>query len=222
MRLHIDITGLAGLKQQLAILKLPLTKRRKLLRKTARAIIRDSRKRITTQTDVHGQPFAKRWKPRKDRRKMLSKLIKLAKIFSNDGKQAKIGFPGLAGRIAAAQQFGDSQAFTASALQKSQGSAGGRQKPATKRQAVELKKLGYRMNKKGRKPSMRWIMDNLTIGQAGSIIRSMREKQGIKAKSSWKTVLPARAFLGASAHDVAQYIQSFFTDITQELARGTR
>lgn len=217
-----DVIGLAGLKQQFEILKLPLVMRRKILRKVSGTVIKQSRARVRTQTDLQGRPFRERWKKRSDRRKMLSKLAKLAKVLRNDGKQAELGFPGVAGRIAAAQQFGQTQTVTAAALKRGPAAQSARNDPATKRQAVELKKLGYRAGKKNRKPTMQWIMNNLTIGQAGSIIRSMREKQGIHAKTTWRTVLPARAFFGATAQDVAQYIQDIFTHITQELARGTR
>lgn len=221
MIFRVDVFGLASLKQQIDILRLPLAQRRRLLRKTSQAVLRDSRQRIRTQTDLQGKPFKQRWRKRSDRRKMLSRLIKLARVLRNDGKQALIGFA-RGGVIAARQQFGYIQTITANALQRDPANRQQPDKPATKRQAVELKKLGYRLKKGGRKPSLRYIMNNLSVAQAGAIIRSMREQQGERTRTSWRTVLPARAFLGASADDVARHIQTIFSDILKEIPRGTR
>jgi len=50
----------------------------------------------------------------------------------------------------------------------------------------------------------------------------MREKAGIRPHTTWNTVIPARAFLGATDVEVMQYIQDIFSDMTQEMARGIR
>lgn len=222
----VDIIGLGDLRGQLKELKLSERKRKRILRKVAARVIRDSRKRVRTQTDLQGVAFKKRWKKRSDRRKMLSLLIKQVDVLSNNGMSAKIGWRRLSGYIAAKQQFGDSQTVTAKTvkkeLSKRQQAEEAPAKPATKRQAVELKSLGYRSPGNRRKAAMSWVMNNLSVKQAGAIIRSMREKQGIAPKSTWHTVLPARSFLGATQAEIAQYIQEIFEDVNKEISRGIR
>ncbi|QSB01975.1 phage virion morphogenesis protein [Methylomonas sp. EFPC1] len=216
----VDVVGKLKLDQQLALLKMPLAKRARLLKKVSNKVIRDSRKRVQTQTDLQGMPYKKRWKQRKDRRKMLSRLMRQAAVLSNDGSTARIGFKGRAGWIAARQQFGASETVTAKA-----GGDGTKRTakngPATKRQAATLKALGFKIStgKRKRAVSMAWIQQNMTIARAGAIIRSMRLKRGIRPNTSWNTVLPARSFLGATDQEVMQYIQDIFDDINQEISR---
>lgn len=222
----VDIIGLGKLQEQMKAMKLSGGKRRRILRKLSARVIRDSRKRVRTQTDLQGISYKNRWKKRSDRRKMLSKLIKQAGVLRNDGKTAKIGWRGLSGYIAAKQQYGHTQTVTARTVKKelsrAEQSAEAPGKPATKRQAVELKALGYRQPGGKRKAALRWVMQNLSVKQAGAVIRSMREKQSIKPKSSWRTILPARSFLGATQEEIAQYIQEIFEDVTKEIAHGAR
>lgn len=230
----VDVIGKLALDQQLSLLKMPLSKRARLLKKVSNKILRDSRKRVQTQMDLGGTPFKRRWKKRSDRRKMLSRLMRQAAVLKNDGTTAKIGWRGLAGFIAAKQQFGFSETMSAAKLPAA-GSA--RRGPATKRQAATLIALGYKVKTRTgesidgqvktksavvRRPSLAWIMQNMTMGRAGAIIGSMREKAGIRPHTTWNTVIPARAFLGATDVEVMQYIQDIFSDMTQEMARGIR
>ncbi|CAE6928953.1 hypothetical protein ACOMICROBIO_GDFFDHBD_02471 [Vibrio sp. B1REV9] len=82
------------------------------------------------------------------------------------------------------------------ALKEIEGGEGG----ATKAQAKALREEGFkvfarRLNPKApvgklRKPTQKWIRDNLTQEQAGLILRVMRGAP----KESWETELPARPF----------------------------
>ncbi|MFA0607263.1 hypothetical protein [Vibrio amylolyticus] len=72
---------------------------------------------------------------------------------------------------------------------------------ATRKQAVALKKLGFktwarRINPtapkgKLRKASIRWIQNNLSEAQAGRLVRELRTEP---PKQTWQTVLPKRQF----------------------------
>jgi phage virion morphogenesis protein len=233
----IDLINAGRLKEDLKFLMMSLPKRKRLLHKVAKKIERDSRKRVQTQTDLQGRPFQKRWKKRSDRRKMLSKLVKQTVITKNDGTSATIAFKGKSGFIAAKQQFGDEQTFSADELRRktitgkkrtaenSARYAAQAFRLATKRQASELRALGFRIKDgsgKFRQASKNWISSNLTVAQAGAIIRSMREKKGIVPHDTWNTVLPARSFLGATDEEVAKYIKEIYEDITKEMQRVTR
>lgn len=219
--ISLDIQGVLPLKKQLEVLRMSTALRRRLLSRTAKEVMKDSKKRVRNQTDLNGNPFEER--KRKRRRKMLSGLSKRQKVVGNDGTAAKIGFnrPSDA-RIAAKQQFGDEQIVSASSLPKGNGAKDG---DATRRQAKALLEAGYRVPRKGgkgtKKPSQKWIMENLTVGKAGAILRWLRD-QDKKAKTSWKVKLPARSFLGASPADITRYVEKIMNQIKQEVVNGRR
>lgn len=87
-----------------------------------------------------------------------------------------------------------------SRLQQALKEIGGGHGGATRAQAKALKDEGFRVFArrinpnapigKLRKPSMRWVQNNLSQEQAGLILRQMRGAP----KESWETVLPARPF----------------------------
>lgn len=216
-----DIRGALSLQKQLEVLRMPTALRRRLLSRTAKEVIKDSKKRVRNQTDLNGNPFEER--KRKRRRKMLSGLAKRQKVVRNDGTAATIGFnKSNDARIAAKHQFGDEQMVSASSLPKGNSSKNG---DATRRQAKALLEAGYKIPRKGgkgtKKPSQKWIMENLTVGKAGAILRWLRD-QDETAKTSWKVKLPARSFLGASNEEVTRYVEQIMNQIKQEVVNGRR
>ena len=225
--LSINLVGVLPLQRQLELLTMGTTKRRRLLYRVAQKVIRDSKKRVRNQMDLQGQRYKPRWKPRSDRRKMLSKLIKDMAVLNNNSTQAVIGFRGGSGRIAAKQQYGSTERGTA-AKNREIVRARGKEfydKPATKKQARALREAGFRIKgdaRKARKAPIAWITSNLTIGQAGWALSRLRAWSGETSKTSWLTVLPARSFLGATASEVTDYINGIYEDMTKELQRGVR
>lgn len=224
--MSVDIKGLLPWKTQMKILAMPKALRRRLLGRVSRKVISDSKKRVRKQVDVNGQPFVARSKKRTGRRKMLARLSRRLKTLRNDGIQAMIGFPNSAdGRIAAKHQHGHTTTVSAKQLNK-QGKSASKDNPATRKQAKSLREAGYtvkRAHGKGKKsPSLKYITQNMTIGQAGAVLRSLREQEGISAKTSWQTKLPARAFLGASSQEIVRHIESIFNSMKQELRYGAR
>lgn len=221
--LQVEIQGILPLRRQLQLLTMSAGKRRQLLNKVAQQVRKDSLKRVGAQTDLHGVRFAPRKKPR--RRKMLSKLARGMSIVSNDSSKAKIGFRSpRSGTIAAKHQFGFTEQVSARARtgRGSGNAVSGRM--ASKKQAQALRDLGYQARTQGgdRRPvSWLWITSNLTSGQAGAIIRSMRIKAG-QHKTSWQTKLPARSFLGATDQEMTGYINTVFNTILQGIPNGTR
>jgi hypothetical protein len=203
------------------VLKMPTAMRRRLLSRTAKAVIKDSKKRVRNQVDLNGNPFEAR--KRKRRRKMLSGLAKRQRVVKNSGTEAKIGFnQSNDARIAAKQQFGDEQTVSASSLPKGNGS---KDAPAKRSQAKALIEAGYKIPRKGgkgtKKPSQKWIMENLSVGKAGAILRWLRD-QDETAKTSWRVKLPARSFLGSNNEDVTRYVEKIMAQMKQEIANGAR
>lgn len=222
--LHVQVTGLLPLKRQIEILKMPMPLRRRLVSRVSRKIISDSKSRIRKQTDLQGAPYAARAKKRKGNRKMLSRLSREIKVTRNDGNEAVIGFfKPSSGRIAHKQQHGETQQVSARTLAKSTSNAG-KSNPATRRQARALREAGFTIDKRkkkgGRVPPLKWVTQNLTIGQAGAILRQLREDAGETIKTSWTTRLPARSFLGATPAEVSQHIDTIFEQMKQEIARA--
>lgn len=198
--IHLEVQGKLAAKEQLQLLMLPEAKRRKLLRQVANKVNRDAKKRITAQTDLKGAKYPKRYKPRKDKRKMLVGLRARLAVVSVSGVEAKVGFKdGRTGAIALQQQDGAKQSVTAASLKRSNKNGGHLAQEgmmASDRQAEVLAdELDAKFRRKGKgwkKQSKRWIKQNISMLQAGAIIRAMHGD----GKKSWTTVLPARSFLG--------------------------
>lgn len=224
--IKVDIVGLLPLQRQMELLTMGTNRRRRLLYRVAQKVIRDSRKRIRQQVGLNGLPFKERWKPRSDRRRMLSRLSQRMSIINNDSVQATIGFRGGAsGKIAAKQQYGATERVTADQNRRQSKSLSKHyDQPATRKQAKALRDAGFKVKAGGKAKiaPISWITDHLTVGQAGYALRRLREWSGEKAKTSWLTVLPARAFLGATDAEVSAHIDSIFEDMTKELQRGIR
>lgn len=224
--IKFKVEGLLPLKRQMQLLTMPKATRRRLLYRVARRVMVDSRRRVREQVDLNGQPYAKRQRKRTNKGRMLSLLAKKFKVVKNDDWNALIGFPGpVEGTIAAKQQRGYTQTMSAKKIARL--TKGSHKAPATKRQARALREAGYTIKSKrsGRRvklPSLKWVTENLNVGQAGAALRYLREQAGEKAKTSWQTVLPARSFLGASARDVTRHIDTIFKQITTEIKHVAR
>lgn len=220
---QVNIVGLLPLQRQLELLKMPAATRRRVLYRTAQAVIKHSKKRVREQKDLTGQPYESRKK--KSRRKMLAKLARELKVVTNSSVEALIGFSRRSSaQIAAKHQHGFTETVRASDFQRTD-NAKYYDNPATRKQAIALREAGFtvaRANGKGSKPpTLKWVTENLTIGQAGFALKRLREWAGEASKTSWKTELPARSFLGATAGEITQLIESIFDQMKQEIkARG--
>lgn len=219
----VNVIGMLPLKRQLELMKMPRATRRRLLYRVAKKVITDSRRRVREQRDLAGRPFEQRKRKRKGGRKMLSKLSRELKVVNNSSVEALIGFSRRSSaRIAAKHQYGHTETMTAAKMNKS-GAGGHYDKPATRKQAIALREAGFTVKKargKGSKPpALKWVQNNLTIGQAGFALKQLRIWSGEKIKTSWVTELPARSFLGASAADISQHIDAIFKQMKQEIAR---
>lgn len=207
--LRVDVNGQLNALQRLKLLRMPPAKRRRLLNLMGNQVRKSSRARIRQQKNINGQP----WAPRKDgRRKMLRGLGKDLRVYASDKSVSVTYANRLTGSIAKAQQEGITETFTAEQAAKKYGEPD-YNAPATTKQARALKEQGFTVKRKtgkGRKKAtQKWIKQNLTLGQAGAILRDMRDRE---SKKSWVIKLPPRAFLGASASDVKQYVQTIFNE----------
>lgn len=186
-------------KEQLAFLQLKPNKRRNILRRVIRTTNKSSKERITKQTDLAGKTWQGRANGKK--KKMLTKLKKFMKV-RHSANDASVYFSGgNSGKIARAHQEGislDAGKPKGSAAQNKEG-------PATRNLARALIAEGYkiprRKGKGSKRPSIKWITENLSINQAGFLLRDLK---GSSSKSTWQIDLPARSFLGQTQGEEKQ------------------
>ncbi len=76
-------------------------------------------------------------------------------------------------------------------------------------------RFGQKIIKK-RRVSIRWIKENLTIGQAGAILKEMKYESG--GADKWEEKVPARPILGVTKPDVDEYISGLAKDSAKRIA----
>ncbi|MCF5721023.1 phage virion morphogenesis protein [Pseudomonas syringae] len=198
----MDVRGLLGVREQLALLNLTPQLRRRLLNNVSKRVRTMSRKNIREQRNLDGSPFASRKSPGKGKKKMEAGLGKLMQITSVSADQAVLGWKnGLTSWIAAQQHNGVSERRTAQQMKRwsrvPEGLA------ATDKQAKRLRRLGFRTRQAGKKnmarPSVAWIQEHVNYAQAGLLIRILdNERTESSGAQSWEITLPKRQFLGVS------------------------
>jgi len=183
-------------KDQLAFLQLKPNKRRNLLRSAIRAANKSSKERITGQRDLVGKTWQGRANGKK--KKMLTKLKRNMKVRYGANNAGVYFRGGNSGKIARAHQEGvslDAGKPKGLAAQNKEG-------PATRNLARALIAEGYKIprgkGKGSKRPSIKWITENLSINQAGFLLRELKGSSG---KSSWQIDLPARSFLGQTVSE---------------------
>ncbi|GLS26161.1 phage virion morphogenesis protein [Marinibactrum halimedae] len=225
----VSVSGALDLKRQIQLLELSRKNRRRVIKKITRSVQKNSKARIRTQKDLDGRKFAPR--KRKDRkgskrrkRKMLRGLSKQLKNWAT-AEKGTVGYQSRkTAKIAHRHQQGHEHRYDS-----------GKQRefdkayyddPATKKQAVALKKEGFKRPRKNGKgyanASIRWIMENYTIGRAGLILSEMRgtSKAAKERKASGKQkviVTPARSFLGVDEPEINEHIRTVFDETLQQL-----
>ncbi len=200
---------------QIALLKLPSAKRIRILKTLGRYERALARKRIRTQTTVDGGQFEARANGKKGR--MLKRLGKTLEPFVKNANRLELKHKAaLTGRIAALHQDGGSEQMSASRMARIHGTPD-YNAPCSRSQAKALSAEGYKVRKaKGngyRRASLNEIMSTLSQGQAGVILRSMRDKPN---KQRWEIPVAARPHLGDSADNVQRQLVSIIEQINQK------
>lgn len=233
--LSIKTKGDLTLAQQIKALGLPPAKRKTFHKKIGREVIKQSRARIKEQKSITGEKFKPRAGDKKG--KMLKKLARGSNIRAYTGpNKATVTWPNsLTGKIARAQQEGHTETYNAQRMQHERGTPD-YSAPASAEQAKALIKAGYRRykgkyrsgQKKGgskyTRVSQSWIKENMTMGQAGLILRMFRDEgaQGSPINmASWRFEVPARPFFGLSKKGIKQLGNELINNLLDG-ATGTR
>lgn len=204
--MKINFFGHLDAQKRIDVLKLPPRKRRQLLGGFGREIKRQSIRNLKAKRDVEGRPWAPR--ARGNDRKLLRHLSRQVAANFTTPDFVEVGFRG---NVAYQQHEGVTQVMTAAKMASERGKRDHYDDPATKKQAKALRDEGYKIRVKGskkwRKPSLKWITENLKQKQAGLILTILREEE---PKKVWITTVPGRAFLGATDAQVSAFVNKVY------------
>ena len=214
----LDIRGLLGAEEQLALLNLPPQLRRRLLNNVSKRVRSLSRQRIRNQQNLDGSPFEARKGSAKGKKKMEAGLGKLLVVTRVTADEAELGWKNALTRWVAAQQHnGVSERRTAAQMRRWNKVPPGI--ACTDKQAKRLRRLGFRVRQKGKKalarPSVAWIQEHVNYAKAGLLIRILNdERTETTGAQSWDITLPKRQFLGVeSGSETRDLVNQVFQQI---------
>ncbi|WP_295894117.1 phage virion morphogenesis protein [uncultured Vibrio sp.] len=198
--------------ETLKLLSLPPKKKKDLLRKAAEASRKKSRENAAKQTSPRGKKWKarKRLSGKKSKKKMQQGLARFMGVIGVTDKRSTVGWKvGMTSKIAATHHEGRDQKMSASKAHMLRGKPNYKG-PATKAQAKALRKLGFKARINGRKrtASIRWVTENLKLGQAGAIIRFLKK---IKETQSWTIPTEKRPFVQVDTDAVNKIFRDALT-----------
>ena len=216
--LDLDVRGLLDVDAQLALLELSPQLRRRLLNNVTKRVRSMSRKRVRTQQNLDGTPFAERKGSAKGKKKMEAGLAKLLQVTRVSPDEAELGWKNALTRWVAAQQHnGATERRTAAQMRRWNRVPPG--VACTDKQAKRLRQLGFRVRVPGKKtlskPSVAWIQEHVNYAKAGLLIRILNdEKTETSGAQSWDITLPKRQFLGVGiGQETSQLVNQVFQQI---------
>ena len=216
--LNLDVRGLLDVDAQLALLELSPQLRRRLLNNVTKRVRSMSRKRVRTQQNLDGTPFAERKGSAKGKKKMETGLAKLLQVTRVSSDEAELGWKNALTRWVASQQHnGATERRTAAQMRRWNRVPPG--VACTDKQAKRLRQLGFRVRVPGKKtlskPSVAWIQEHVNYAKAGLLIRILNdEKTETSGAQSWDITLPKRQFLGVGiGQETSQLVNQVFQQI---------
>ena len=226
LSLDYDTHLAQAMGQSLDLLSLPNSSRKRVFKNAGRQYLKASRNHIRQQRTVEGKAMEKKKYGRGKALKNMGKNLK----FEAGSRKVTLTWPNkVVAKVASKHQFGLPERFNSHKMQKIHGRPDYDQ-PASKKQAKALIRDGYTIatsqryktgDKKGKakrkKPSIRHIQENMTLGHAGLIIRTLKGTE--KPPGSWTIEVPRRAFLGVTPQVANDILAS---EIERERQRRTR
>jgi len=230
--LTIDTDRRSRLKlaDQIDVLTMAPAARRRLLRDIGKESRQRMRSNIQHQKTVAGSPMP----PRADRkkRKMFRRLAKgMVTNIVNDHEADVTWKYGSRAKLAYRHHHGITQEVSAGeaarVAHKRYGSPPKYKNKATKAQAKALNREGFRRRvarKRGKggavlkRVPQKWIRDNMSIGQAGLVLRLMRTGTP-KGVQRWQINVPERPVLGATPADADKILTAMAANALQRIKR---
>ncbi len=197
--LTVDNESRLNLMQSLELLTLPSASKKRILKKAGQQVRKQARDNIRQQRTVNGSPMAAR---QSGRGKLLKKMGKNLTTVTDEKKVDVTWKNKLEGMVAYKHQHGVPEVYTAKKMEKIYGKSDYDQ-PASRKQAKALIAAGFKLYKgkmkngktKSKKPTIRWITENLNMGYAGYMVSVLRQQS---RNRQWTVNTPARPFLGVT------------------------
>ena len=215
LTIHKNKRSSLRLLDQLDVLGMKPSQRRKILADMGKQTRKKARENIRYQRTVTGAPMTARANKR-NKKKLLKKMGKglAVTVWKDSSYRATVSWKNPSrGQLAYKQAHGVSESWTPKKAAKVYGSNDNK-KPATRAQARALNKEGFRRRlarKRGKgkatlkRVPVKWIRENMTKGQAGLVLRLMLFKTR-HGKQAWETAPAPRPFLGATLEDADAFI----------------
>ena len=224
--IQFNIRQAANMEQRIELMIMKPASKQRVFENAGRVYLKASREHIRKQQTIDGRPMEKK---KYGKGKTLKKMGKTLQ-FEATPKQVKVTWPNKSiAKLGARHQFGIDEVMTASRMVKIHGQPN-YEDHATKKQAKALLEAGFTISagkkfksgqNKGKtrrkRPSQKWIMENMKLGQAGLIIRTLRNTANPPKR--WNIPVPARPFLGMESNDAAEVLT---TEIQKERQRRAR
>ncbi|PNH93103.1 phage virion morphogenesis protein [Vibrio diazotrophicus] len=209
LKIEADERSYLRAKEQLSLLALDQKTRQKMLKRIGTQIAKTTRKNIRAQRDPDGRQWSKR---KKGRKKMLRGFTQKLKHFQRDSNRTLyVGWPSARGKVAYEHQHGLAQksGLSARKRQAKKDQEPKQTDPATKEQARALRDLDFRLKpqgrqKRGKKPTLAWIKENMTVGEAAKTIQELENKTPAR---DWEVGRPERRLIGVSPKRLTMMIK---------------
>jgi phage virion morphogenesis protein len=193
--------------EQINLMVLDQYTRKRLLNSLGRQVKKRTQTNMRAQKDPKGIPWKKR---KRGRGKMFKGLVKKVKFRQvNNNRAVEVGWFGFSSYVAARHQFGKGEASGIGRIQKKKEEPLDKNSPATRVQAKQLRELNFRFEpqgrqKRGKKPTIKWIVENMTMGKAAKEIQTLENR---KPATKWEIDTPERRLIGISPKRVAMTIK---------------
>ncbi|MCY4641094.1 MAG: hypothetical protein OXC41_00070 [Gammaproteobacteria bacterium] len=229
MSLTYDAERASAINHEVEIRSLPGTSRKRIFKNLGRNLLKASRDHIRQQKTMTGEAMKKR---KYGRGKVLKKMGKNIKFYAS-AKNVKLTWPNrMVAKLAYRHQFGVPEVLSASRMVNIHGTPD-YQKPASRKQAKALIKSGFRVstgetfksgaNKgraKRRKPSQKWVTENMKMGQAALLIRKLKRIENPPKR--WTVKIPARPFLGVTGANASEMMSNEIVSERKRRSKASR
>ncbi|MGR6871181.1 phage virion morphogenesis protein [Pseudomonas sp. HK3] len=196
------------------MMSLPEGKRRTMLRSMGRGVRRTARTNMKNQKNIDGSAYESR--KEKSNKKGMFKRLGRGLIVPTETDSVRVAWASPdVGKVARAHHEGLQETFTAVKAVKQYGRPHYGD-PATKKQIKALLAEGFKVKRKtGKKgktkwvtPTQKWIKENIFLGQAGLILKAMRNET---PKKQWSINLAKRTLLGATQEEVYELAEQILS-----------
>lgn len=214
------------LMDQIAVIGMKPAQRRRTLRIIGKQTRDNVRVNVRKQRTIRGRAMAPRANRRK--RKMFRRLPKRMVTNVRNDHQADVTWKhGGQAMTAYRHHHGIPENYTAKKAARIYGKPD-YSKPATPAQAKALNREGFRRRVKRQRGKggavlkrvpQKWIRENMSMGQAGLILRLMRTGNR-KGKQNWKIPVPERPILGATPKEAETYLTAMAEDALRRIRQA--